>query len=123
MGSSGLLQPRDPPNSVHKNLLHCKDLCMEKKIQTNNNCSKELPQYQKYDNLYKRHYFSFPFFSFFAQSILVTLLVKKMHVLSLNVFLEKSILDIPSIGDGAKNTFSRFFPMRALIFSVCKNYS
>ena len=68
-------------------------------------------------------YFSFPFFSFFAQSILVTLLVKKMHVLSLNVFLEKSILDIPSIGDGAKNTFSRFFPMRALIFSVCKNYS
>ena len=51
-------------------------------------------------------YFSFPFFSFFAQSILVTLLVKKMHVLSLNVFLEKSILDIPSIGDGAKNTSS-----------------
>ena len=51
-------------------------------------------------------YFS-PFFSsFFAQSILVTLLVKKeMHV-SLNVFLEKSILDDPSIGDGAKNTSS-----------------
>merc|ERR1712062_886251 len=67
--------------------------------------------------------FLFPFFSFFAQSILVTLLVKKNACFVLKCVLEKSILDIPSIGDGAKNTFSRFFPMRALIFSVCKNYS
>jgi len=43
-----------------------------------------------------------------------------MHV---NVFLEKSILDDPSIGDGAKNTSSflhNFFPMRALIFQFVK---
>merc|ERR1712004_966221 len=64
----------------------------------NNNCSKELPQYQKFDNLYKVFLFLFfcsqwhfysllcfytSFFSsFFAQSILVTLLVKKkcMHL-------------------------------------------
>lgn len=138
------MQPRDPPNSVHKNLLHCKDLCMEKKFKqiiiVLKNCH-NIRSTTIYTNVTTFSfslfllsmaflfsalflYFSFPFFSFFAQSILVTLLVKKkMHVLSLNVFLEKSILDIPSIGDGAKNTFSRFFPMRALIFSVCKNYS
>merc|ERR1712111_155098 len=88
----------DPPNSVHKNLLHCKDLCMEKKFKqiiiVLKNCH-NIRSTTIYTNVTFSFslfllsmaflfsalflYFSFPLFSFFAQSILVTLLVKKKN--------------------------------------------
>jgi len=49
------------PTLSTKTYYTVKTYVWKKKIQTNNNCSKELPQYQKYDNLYKRHFFFFSF--------------------------------------------------------------